>query len=85
MKAPISAGGLDLANDIDALNHAKEQMRLVFRNNAEEIFEANSEIFLLYDKIGGNGKVETWEDLFDLAENQSFSSHSIIQNLVEIQ
>ena len=85
LKAPTTAGGLGLADDVAAINHAREQMRLVFKNNAEEIFETNSDIFTVFDKLNGQGKVENFEDLFDLANSQSFTNHPIIQNLVEIQ
>jgi len=79
LKAPTSAGGLGLLDDVAALKHSKDQMRLVFMNNAQEIFNANPTIFTKFDEI------DDWVDLFELASSNSFVDNPIIKNLVVIQ
>jgi len=54
-------------------------MRLVFRDNAKAIFDANPNVFRKYSNI------DDWEDLYDLASKTDFVDNSIIKNLVEIQ
>ncbi|MDF1546660.1 MAG: hypothetical protein P1P88_02485 [Bacteroidales bacterium] len=79
LKTPTSSGGLGLVDDVSVLNHAREQMRLVFRDNAKAIFDANPSVFTKYNNI------DDWEDLYDLASKTDFVDNSIIKNLVEIQ
>ena len=41
-----------MAGDVAAINHARDQTRLVFKNNAEEIFETNESVEKIYDVTG---------------------------------
>ncbi len=56
---------------------AKEGMKAFLKANAESVFNTNPSLFKKLDKFDGSGKIEDWEDLYDLA-NSNIANNPIV-------
>lgn len=59
----------------------KNGMKTFLKANAKPIFEANPIMFKQLNKADGRGKIEDWEDLYDLAN--SSVTNNILFSIVE--
>jgi len=67
-----------------SLDEAKTGMKQFLKDNAEPIFETNSELFTALNKADGSGLIQDWEDLYDLANSNLSNNNNPLLDFVTL-
>ncbi len=70
------------AAKISDIGIIKNRFKTVFKNNAEDIFNANQDLFKQFDRLDGTGKIDDWEDFLELVSDDNFVNHPMLDFIV---
>lgn len=65
-------------------DRAQKFKAMILSNDIEELFNSNQNLFKSFNKINGNGKITTWEDLEDLFNSTEFNENHAFFDFIEI-